>query len=361
VTEVASAALESSRSIGRYFSVISMVPSLLFVLYVYGLFAAGAWSGSFEPAKALHAAGKLGVSEIVALLVAALVLGLVLHPFQFSMTQLLEGYWEGSGIGRRLALSRILHYRHVARTLNADAKKAEKAWRRAVRHDRAARGRLESGNPERRKHAEIMWLDTEPGDQMLADYLRAEAARGARGRFPIAARRTMPTRLGNVLRRYEDSAGRQYGLDFLRLAPHFNLVAVKEHREYVDDCRKGLDLGVRLCVLFGIATALSVVLLVSDGAWLLLSFAPYCVSYLAYRGAVSSAEAYGTALSTLIDLNRFALYEQLHLPLPTDTMAEKSRNVQLLKLLADDESYPLRYASPTDGNPPSNNTAASGA
>jgi hypothetical protein len=120
---------------------------------------------------------------------------------------------------------------------------------------------------------------------MLADYLRAEAAGAARRRFPDAGRRTMPTRLGNALRRYEDSAGRQYGLDFLLLAPHFNLVAVKEHREYVDDCRKGLDLGVRLCVLFVIATALSIVLLASDGAWLLLSLAPYFVSYLAYGGA----------------------------------------------------------------------------
>lgn len=358
MAEIASAAVEGGRSIGRYFTVISLVPSLLFVLYVYGLLAAGAWSGSFEPAKALQAAGKLGISEIVALLVAALVLGLVLHPFQFSMTQLLEGYWGGSGIGFRLAQWRIRYYRRVARGLKSDAEKADNAWRSAVPDSRAA---LEE-TPEERQQAEVIFLETKPGDLILAHYLRAEAFWGARRRrFPGAARRMMPTRLGNVLRRYEDSAGRQYGLDFLRLAPHFNLVAVKEHREYVDDCRKGLDLGVRLCVLFGIATALSVVLLVSDGAWLLLSFAPYCVSYLAYRGAVSSAEAYGTALSTLIDLNRFALYEQLHLPLPTDTMAEKSRNVQLLKLLADDESYPLRYASPTDGNPPSNNTAASGA
>lgn len=171
----------------------------------------------------------------------------------------------------------------------------------------------------------------------------------------------MPTRFGNVLRRYEDNVGRQYGLDILRIAPHLNLVAVKEHREYVDDCRKGLDLGVRLCVLFVIATALSVGLLAGDGAWLLLSLAPYCVSYLAYRGAVSSADAYGTALSTLVDLNRFALYEQLHVPLPSDTMAEKNRNVQLLKLLVNDPPYFLRYALPTDGSPASNNPTRDGA
>ena len=126
----------------------------------------------------------------------------------------------------------------------------------------------------------------------------------------------MPTRLGNVLRRYEDNAGQQYGLDIIRIAPHLNLVALPGHREYVDDCRKGLDLGVRLCFLFAFATALSVVLLFRDGGWLLLALAPYCISYLAYRGAASSAHAYGTALLTLVDLDRFALYEQLHVPAP---------------------------------------------
>ena len=69
--------------------------------------------GPFEPAKAVHAAENLSVTKIVALLVAALFLGLVLHPFQFSMTQLLEGYWGRSGVGLRLARWRIMHYRRL--------------------------------------------------------------------------------------------------------------------------------------------------------------------------------------------------------------------------------------------------------
>jgi hypothetical protein len=186
---------------------------------------------------------------------------------------------------------------------------------------------------------------------MLADYLRAEAARAAYRQYPEAGRRMMPTRLGNVLRRHEDKAGRQYGLSILRIAPHLNLVAAKEHRDYVDDCRKGLDLGVRLCVLFALATVLSFGLLIGDGAWLLLALAPYCVSYLAYRGAISSAQAYGTALSTLIDLNRFALYDQLHVPSPSSTAVERSRNTQLLKLLSDAPPYFLVYTPPKDTSP----------
>jgi hypothetical protein len=158
----------------------------------------------------------------------------------------------------------------------------------------------------------------------------------------------MPTRLGNVLRRYEEKAGQQYGLSIVGIAPHLNLVALKEHREFVDDCRKGLDLGVRICVLFAFATALSVVLLIRDGAWLFLALAPYAVSYLAYRGATSSAHAYGTALSTLVDLNRFALYEQLHLPPPSSTQVERERNALLLKLLAGAPASGLDYAPPKD-------------
>jgi hypothetical protein len=351
MADVASIAVESGRSIGRYFTVISMVPSLLFVLYIYGLLAAGAWSGRFDPAKALHAAAHLSLGEIVALVVVALLLGLVLHPFQFAMTQLLEGYWGGSAVGRELARRRIIHYRCSTRALNIDAKKADRAWRHAVEADRTTTERAAHEDPQVRRRKNLLWLDTWHGDRIIADYLRAEAARTARSRYPQAGRRIMPTRLGNVLRQYEDKAGQQYGLDILRIAPHLNLVAIKEHREYVDDCRKGLDLSVRLCVLFAAAAVLSVGLLINDGSWLLLAVAPYCISYLAYRGAVSSAQAYGAALWTLVDLNRFALYNQLHIPPPSNTVIERKQNAQLLKLLSNEQPYFLNYAPPTDTSP----------
>jgi hypothetical protein len=326
------------------------VPSLLFVFYAYGLFAANAWRGPFEPAEALHAAENLSIARIVALFVAALLLGLVLHPFQFSMTQLLEGYWGRSRIGLRLARQRIMHYRRVARVLHDDASEANKAWNKAVRSDSTTRDMLAREDPQERGELIDMILDSESGDPALADYLRAQALRAALRQYPDSWRRMMPTRLGNVLRRYEDRAGQQYGLDIVRIAPHLNLVALPEHREYVDDCRKGLDLGVRLCVLFALATVLSVVLLVRDGGWLLLALVPYCISYLAYRGATSSAHAYGTALSTLVDLDRFVLYEQLHVPPPSSTKIERIRNAELSRVLSGDQTSVLHYAPPKDTN-----------
>jgi hypothetical protein len=106
---------------------------------------------------------------------------------------------------------------------------------------------------------------------------------------------------------------------------------------------------VRLCALFALAAALSVVLLIRDGPWLLLALAPYCISYLAYRGATSSAHAYGTALSTLVDLDRFALYEQLHVLPPSSIKAERDRNALLLGVLSGDKDIALDYAPPKDG------------
>jgi hypothetical protein len=358
VAEVASAAVEAGRSIGRYFTVISMVPSLLFVLYLYGLFAANAWRGPFEPAQALHAAENLSVARIVALLVAALLLGLVLHPFQFSMTQLLEGYWGRSWIGLGLARRRIMHYRRVVRALYEDATEANKAWKRAVAPDSTTRDMLAGMDPQEREEWIDMLLDSESGDPIITDYLRAQALRAALRQYPDGWRRMMPTRLGNVLRRHEDKAGQQYGLDIVRIAPHLNLVALPEHRGYVDDCRKGLDLGVRLCVLFAFATALSVVLLVRDGGWLLLALAPYGISYLAYRGATSSAHAYGTALSTLVDLDRFALYEQLHVPPPSSIHVERDRNARISKVLSGDQTSALDYAPPKETPPSETGTPA---
>jgi hypothetical protein len=341
--EITSAAVGAGRAVGRYFAIISMIPSLLFVLYVYALSETGGWSGHFNPIKALHAFETLDARGIVALIVTALLLGLVMHPFQFPMTQLLEGYWGASSIGLALARQRIMYYRQIARALEDTADSADEKWESSVEDARAKRVELATEDPQKRARNNILYLDAEGGDSMLAHYLRAQAARAARQEYPEHGRRMMPTRLGNVLRRYEDKAGQQYGLDALQLAPHLNLVAAKEHREYVDDCRKGLDLSVRLCALFALATALSIGLLAGDGAWLLLALAPYCVSYLAYRGAVSSAQAYGSALTTLVDLNRFALYDQLHVPSPSNTDDERTRNEQLLKMLSDRPPYLVRY------------------
>ena len=71
--------------------------------------------------------------------------------------------------------------------------------------------------------------------------------------------------------------------------------------------------------LSAMATGTAIVLLCRDGAWALIALIPYALAYFSYRGSVIAAGHYGSALETLINLNRFALYEQLHVQLPAST------------------------------------------
>ncbi|GAA0271500.1 hypothetical protein GCM10010302_06360 [Streptomyces polychromogenes] len=45
---------------------------------------------------------------------------------------------------------------------------------------------------------------------------------------------------------------------------------------------------------------------------------------MSYLGAVQAAVGYGAALDAAIDTNRFALYEQVRLPLPENPEAERA-------------------------------------
>ncbi|WP_143168770.1 hypothetical protein [Amycolatopsis australiensis] len=109
-------------------------------------------------------------------------------------------------------------------------------------------------------------------------------------------------------------------------APHFALVAADKHVQYLRDTRQRMDTSVRLCVVSLLGALEAVACLVTDGWWLLVALAPYALSYLAYRGAVAAADEYTTAVKTVIDLNRFALYESLNVARPRDTADERRTN-----------------------------------
>lgn len=105
------AALGSGSKIGRYFGIVSAVPSALFVLYVYALLRSGAWGGEPRLHAVARAMQHLSLGEASILLVITLALGLVLHPLQFAFVQVLEGYWGTSRLGRGLAARRVQQHR----------------------------------------------------------------------------------------------------------------------------------------------------------------------------------------------------------------------------------------------------------
>lgn len=327
-------AVGAGTRIGRYFNVVSLVPSLVFVTYVGALLRAGAWAEPFAPGDAVDALRSTDAGDVAALATASLALGIVMHPFQFVMIQMLEGYWGSSEYANWLMERRARTHRD--RLLDLTDAKEE--------HDRTlvrlALATLDEdtvtalrADPTRLPGVVASVADSPAGDPMLGVLVRQESATRAAASYP-RPRRVRPTRLGNALRSYEDTAGRQYGLRAIPVASHLGLTADPGHVAYQADARQELDLAVRTCVLAAVAAVLTAVLLVDDRGWALLALGPYSIAYLAYRGAVFSAHAYGTAVGTVLDLNRFTLYERLHLPVPDDQAQESAQNAVLLQSLA---------------------------
>lgn len=340
-------ALGAGAKIGRYFNIVSVVPSLIFVIYVAGLLKAGAWEGSFSPARAGAAIGTPDAASIAVLVTLAIGLGIVLHPLQFPITQVLEGYWGTTAVANGLMEARIRHYRTTALRLIDKAEEHEAALTSTA----LATQRTEVAESMRRLSGPKLWAavqqiaNTAAGDTLLPHIVRQDSARRALGAYPSSVRRIRPTRLGNALRSYEDLAGVQYSLKPIPIATHLSLVAEPDHVAYQADARQQMDLSVRVCFLAVLATGVTSVLLASHGAWVLLALGPYLVAYLAYRGAVSASHAYGTAVATVLDLNRFRLYEHLHLPLPDTLQSEQEQNQALLEVLRGGTSK-LAYRHP---------------
>jgi hypothetical protein len=328
IVEAASAA--GSR-IGRYFNIVSAIPSALLVLFVFCLVASGAWRGPPDVDAAARAISGLRVGDVALLVVAALALGLFTHPLQFAVVRLLEGYWGTGRLARELAVRRIRRHRERARELFRIGG-GQAARLQAVR----------DSDPE--------LLDLPAGDALMPGAVDAQEFGLASDGYPRDDGRILPTRLGNMLRRYEDLAGSQYGLNAIAIAPHITLVAATEHTEYLRAMREQLDLAVRLCTLSLLATVIAVAFLITDGAWLLVALLPYALAYAAYRGAVIAAFHQGSALATVIDLNRFALYEQLHARTPDTTAEERTMNETLVRLLSFDPTASMSYQHPGDAS-----------
>lgn len=269
--------------------------------------------------------GSLCPAPLCSFLVAV-ALGAVLHPLQFTLVQFLEGYWGVSGVAVRLRALRTAAYDR--------------------RRDYLLDTKIEGV------------LGRQDDDEALASEVRADEASRLLTYLPTSRRSLMPTRLGNVLRRYEMNAGSEYGLPVLVFAGHLVQVAPAEQVRYLNDQRTALDFAVKCCLVGIIGSIVAVIFLWQHGLWLALTTVPYMLAYGSYRGAVIVAHDYGKALEELVVLNRFALYERLRLKLPADTEDERKTNATLTSLTRDHASrqrLPYKHPETTnpDGNAPS--------
>ena len=208
---------------------------------------------------------QTGLSQVAWLVGLALLLGVIVNPFQFPFTQWLEGYWGGDNVSLHLATHRINRYREFIRDWYNRGYQAEQQMIVAAALDPAELAGLSHEDRLTRARVE---LAGQSGDSLVTlDQMSRHALRVLQG-YPQQAR-VMPTGLGNALRAFEDKVGRQYGLNAVLVAPHLNLLGENPRSRYVRDTRQSMDLAIRLTMMALLVTPLTGLLLANDGGWVL--------------------------------------------------------------------------------------------
>jgi len=269
------AASTFAATIGRYFTVVSVVPSLLLVAFIAVLARSGAWNREPDIGEGVRALTDLSLGGTFALILSALALGVVLHPLQFSLAQFLEGYWGSNPFWARLRETRIRY--HVRRRDALDRQMGDEddileLHKKAAEELRASVG---SDSPPARTPGG--YID----DEDLAVHHSARTAAQRRlSIYPVNRRHVMPTRLGNVLRAAETTVGAATHLSIIEFAPHLMMLAPREQANYVNDQRTTLDLAIRSCLVCMLGFLAAVVFLWPHGLWLLATLVPLGLAWL---------------------------------------------------------------------------------
>ena len=173
-------------------------------------------------------------------------------------------------------------------------------------------------------------LETKVGESPTAS-LRWEQAL----RFPVTVEgreSVRPTALGNAFAATQVRAYERYGIELTALWSHMEMSTKLKDAPavtVVKDERAGIELSANLVlalVLFTIEGLVVFLLLERPGDALLclLALVP---AYLSYRGAVTKAQSWGTAVETLLDLHRGDVRKELGLVEPSSNGVEAERTM----------------------------------
>lgn len=325
-----SSAVSTALENARHFAITVAIPSLIATVYPLLLLAAGAPQQAPDPRLALDAVRNINLAGFGLLLIVVVAVGLVLQPLQFALTQLLEGYWGAWGVMQR-AMMRSSR-RHLDRLLSLQQSGDDAAWKvedfdaelaQLTEHERELdlSGKLTLAEARRISKGRSRLLH-----RSLADRIAAQEADRAAKRYPSDPAEILPTRLGNMLRRYEREAGAPFGLDAVLAAALLAQTGNQTLRGYYDDARTDLDLATQMVLVWTLSTIGGFVLLWSHGSWMLLVLATSLLVGLSYIGTIAAAEAYGEALKAIVALGRFDLYRQLGLEAPRNSEVEIEQN-----------------------------------
>jgi len=267
----------------------TMLPVVVFVLLTWALVI------PWVPRSVVWLAWISGLDNewrLAALSLAVLLLTALLYNLNVPVTRLYEGYpWRDSYLGK---------------------------WQQSIQ-----RARFEYAYNRWRGLPRVL---SQPGAKDEAHYPKAMKYWNSLGRelntdFPKDAGGVLPTRLGNVIRSFEDYPKRQYGLEAITLWPRLVAQIDERYAAQIDDAKSSLDFMLNSSLLCGLLAALFAAVrlyypvgLTETSGWSSLVpvlAALLAAAYLLYRLSVSRAYAWGTMVRGAFDLYRWKLLEGL--------------------------------------------------
>lgn len=319
MSDVAALSTESVKGLGGGAYLANVLPSMVVVLSVFALTTSGLYPGAetrtetgkpVEPGlpSVISAVSDLGIAGGVVLALLVLIVAVLLRPFQIATVQLIEGYWRRDGFVGLLAIER--HSRRASLG--------------AVRRRTRLIGPSQSDFASVAAHARALRKKNDL--QRRADEIGEQ--------YPHRQEWILPTRLGNLLRRAETTAGERYGLDtvtsYPRLYPH---LSTRLDEQIVEQLNV-IDVTATFVIVFLTEAAVSAPLLARGDGWSLVPLVSVGVAVLSYRGACSAAALYGRQLAAAYDLHRFDLLAAMRLPLPVDSASEQALNAKVNRLFS---------------------------
>ena len=270
-------------------------------------------------AATLSALADLELGAALLVLLAIVVLTILTQAFAFESIRVLEGYWGANPLVEVLAGRRASAYRRRRERVEKRQREMRaQSWRAA----RAEIERQQSIALERGEQAEVAGWDPEmltyvgakllgqassvrlQGDRRAqalsipwkryapADLMRREVNLDRRLRDLPASGRTLPTKLGNVLRAHEDQTGRdRVETMVLEVYESLDPILRRQHDEH----RNRLDLYCSMVFVMLAVGLLAVGRLVPSAHTWAAAATLLCAvaAWLSYRAAVASARVYG--------------------------------------------------------------------
>ncbi|MFI9763097.1 hypothetical protein ACIHFB_34820 [Streptomyces sp. NPDC051963] len=283
---------------------VGFLPCGLFVTCLWTLVRAGSFTGRSRWDEVLPRDAGHTAIMVLALLAGASLLAMLLQPFQVRAVRVLEGYWDRWPWTAGVATVLIDMQRRRWVSLRKRAVMAADAGA-TVKRVRADVARRLSAYP--------------PGDVLL------------------------PTALGNALRAGELRAGERYGLSTLASWSRIHMQVSDRAAVALHSTRDALDAAVNLCWCLLVLTPVSWTALYDEpGLWWMCACVPFLAA-VAYKGAVTVAQAYASLMHVVYDLHRFDLARALHYRLPDGPQDERELFTRVSDLLSGRSMPDLPY------------------